>query len=197
MGRSPVKSLKFYKGLIVGFFCCLVKADHGHVQVRVGLQKVKDGADCDICGKGQGKPVYARADGREGYAAAALFSGKRKAGLIAALQKAFLAAAAAASDGAGRMDHILCGQVVPAGYFCLSGFAAVQRPAFRKQARARGPVYGAVHASAAKQGSIGGIYDSIGTLLCNVPQDHRKAHMAPLFIFIKVYILRAAAANAS
>jgi len=59
-------------------------------------------------------------------------------------------------------------QAIAAGDFCRTGFATVKRLAFGQQVRSRGAMNGTVHATAAKQGPVGGIDNGIGAQRRNV-----------------------------
>jgi len=59
------------------------------------------------------------------------------------------------------MDHKLRRQLKAGGYPRLAGATAVELPAGLLEFPARRPMDGAVHAAAAEQGPVGGVYDGV------------------------------------
>ena len=116
------------------------------------------------------------ADGRKRDRADALLLGQRKAASIAAREQLIFAVLAIAPDWANRVKNPLGWQPVAPGDFRLPGRAAAQFSAFFQQLRPSRSMNRAVHAAAAQQGGVRGVYDSVHHL----PRDVALHHFNPV-----------------
>src|SRR5690554_4931686 len=74
-------------------------------------------------------------------------------------------------DRTDGMDHVFCSQLPPTGNFGIAGLTAVQFPALLQNLRTSGTMNRSIHPTPAQQGGIGGIYDGVGVLACDVSLD--------------------------
>ena len=95
---------------------------------------------------------------------------------IAGSQGLFFVVFSAVPDGSNRMDHIPGGQAVSLGQHSLTRRTAANGAAFFFQLRTRCPVDGAVYATSAHEGRVGGIHDGIYVHEGNIVSYDLKGH---------------------
>ena len=76
------------------------------------------------------------------------------------------------------MDHVSGLEPVPLRDLGGAGFAAAEGTAFGQQIRTRSAMNGAIHAAAAEQRAIGGIYDCIDIQCRDVGNDNVEDGLA-------------------
>ena len=90
-----------------------------------------------------------------------MLGGQVKGISIAGGEQRGLAAAFLSVNGTHGMDHVLRGQPVTGGNFCLAGAASAQGSALLKQARSGVAMNRAIHSAAAQQSVVSGVHNSV------------------------------------
>ena len=124
--------------------------DHPHLPgMLAGTQFLHDGLQGHGRGLSHGVAVDPGGNGGEVHRFDALRSGQSQTVSITGSQRRRFPVFTALPDGADGVDDIPRFQAVAAGQLRLTGFAAMERPAFCQQLRPCGGVDRTVHAAAA------------------------------------------------
>ena len=138
------------------------------LEVVVAVEEVLDGGQGDVSGLFDGEAVGSGADGGEGNGFDVVLLGELEGIEVGVAEELLFVVFAFAVDGAHGVYDVLGGQAACGGDDGMAcGAAALLGDdflAFLEDLRAAGAVDGAIDASAAHEGGVGGVDDGLGVL---------------------------------